>query len=85
MASREGFSIWVCLFKKYPNGDRMISRLFQRRFWTSGYVWQDSFSWLIARIWTCRVKGCNPVRVGDQGDPGTHYCFRCYRWSSPVK
>lgn len=83
-ACREGANIWICLTKRYPNGDWMGDRLFKKEFWRNSYLWHDSFgrywNWLIG----CRIKGHKNVQLlsdgGCHGDGSpVHHCFACER------
>lgn len=75
--NREGSNIWVCLTKRYPSGQRMTHRLFERRFWTSGYLWHDSFGSYLNRL-VCPVIGHRKVHnIADPGEPKRIHCFNC--------
>lgn len=82
-ASREGFDVWWSLFKFYRYGNQITwhgKRVFTRRFWSSRYVWHDSFGKYWNRIIGCRIFGHRHVQnISGRGEAKQLHCFDCER------
>ncbi|HUS48768.1 MAG TPA: hypothetical protein VMZ91_01265 [Candidatus Paceibacterota bacterium] len=77
MNARESFNFWRALFGKYPSGKSQISRLFQKRFYTSKYFWHDSFGKFWNRLVKCRLFGHKNIQDIMTNSGLDKYCFDC--------
>lgn len=75
-ACRESSNIWISLKRKNLRG-----RLLKKRFWTSGYIWHDSFGKYFNRLIGCLLFGHRKVKNISNYLPKEKemHCFNCER------